>query len=117
MRWRSALAGDRSLEALNGLEVIAALRGCQPECNTSAHRGSRVACSESLREDLLELAPGCGEIVGQAKFELGVGEAKLTIVDVADVATGLQVLDRDSQLLSQFAERLDRRRACAGLDA
>jgi hypothetical protein len=63
MRWRSAFAGDRSLETLDGFEVIPALCRRESECHASANRGSHVTCGEGLREDLVELALGGGEIV------------------------------------------------------
>jgi len=59
---------------------------------------------------------GALDVLGKAELQLRVGDPELALVGVAQVASGLQVLDRDAELPGEHAESLDGRRARAGLD-
>ena len=114
-RGRCVIRGG-GLEPRAGRAVAPALGGGEPERDSRSYRRSRVAGSLCLGEDPLELLLRAREVVRQAKLELRIGEAKLSVVDLADVAARLEILDRDAELLRELAESLDGRRARSGLD-
>src|SRR2546422_7141735 len=109
----NALVLERGLQPFDRVEVIAALGGRKPEPNRSSTGRDPIARRVRVREDFLELLLGRGRVRLEAKLKLCVRELELAVVDLADVTAGLEILDRDPQLLRQLAERFDRRRACA----
>ena len=66
--------------------------------------------------DFLKPLLCCVRVRIESKLKLCVRELEFPVVDVADVTAGLEVLDRDPELLRQLAERLDRRRTCSRFD-
>src|SRR5215216_741796 len=101
------LAPARRLELLDGLEVVAALRRHEPESDLRADRGRRVSGGLGLLQNRSELRLDCACVLCEAELELGIGQAELPIVDLADVSPRFEVLDGDAQLLGELTERLD----------
>jgi hypothetical protein len=96
--------------------VVAAVRGGEAERDTGARRGAVVAGLGRLVEDLLQLRLGRFDVLRKAELELGVRDSELTLVDVAQIAAGLEVLNSDPELARQHPKRLHRRRARASFD-
>jgi hypothetical protein len=117
MRRRHGLVAQRCLEPLDGDEVLAPSRGGESERDPRPCRRDGIARGGSLVQDRLELLFRPREVVGEAELELGIRKPKLAVVDLADIAPGLQVFDGDTKLLRQLPKRLHRRRPCPGLDA
>src|SRR6185436_193571 len=113
---RDAFVLERRLQALDGVQMIAAVRGCKSEADRSAAGGGAVSCGARLREDFLEQLLGRARVRFEPKLELCIRKLQLTVVDLADVPARLQILDRDGELLGELPQRLDRRGACTRLD-
>jgi hypothetical protein len=113
---RDAFVLERRLEALDSVEMIAAVRGCKSEPDRSAARGGAVSCGARFREDFLEQLLGRARVGFEPKLELCIRKLQLTVVDFAEVPSRFQLLDRDPELLGELPQRLDRRRACTRLD-
>jgi hypothetical protein len=114
---RHRAADDRRLEVPDRAFVVAAAMGGVAERCPRARRDRCVARCRRLREQLLELELCILRVLAQAKLELGVAEPQLAFLGRAELGAGLEVVDRDLELLGEHAEGLDRGRARASLDA
>ncbi len=107
---------DRALEVLGGLGVPVQLRGDLAEADLGADRRRVVAGVVRLaRERGERFLRGFG-LAADPQLELGVGEAQLAFVDVAQLRARLEVLGRDAERARERAERLHGRTPRAGLD-
>ena len=113
-RGRHELGADHRRQVLDRLGVLAPRCRRQPEQDPRRRRRSDV-----------HLAFGVGEhgshgvtveLAFEPQPELLLGEAQLAQVRPAELRARLEVLGCDAQLLREHPERLDRRRARAGLD-
>ena len=106
----------RRLQALDSFEIAAALRRREAECHACANGGGDVARRDRLGVERCQLL-FCGrDVAVEPELELCIREPQFAIVDVANVAARLEVLDRHAELLRELSQRLDRRRARARLD-
>ncbi len=112
-----ALMLERGFQALDRVEMMAAVSGGEPEPNRRPTRRDAIACALCFGENFLELLLCSGRVRLEAELELCVRELELPGVDLADLTAGLEVLDGDGQFLRELAERLDRWRTCARFDA
>ena len=117
----TAARGDRrqfeaGLEPLDRVRVAAGSGRGETERDVRARGGDDVAGGDRLVAQPFELLLCLGRVVAEAELELCVGDPELALVGVADLGAGLEVIGRDTQLLGEHPQGLDRRAPRARLD-
>jgi hypothetical protein len=90
--------------------------GCEAERHAGARRGGYVPGANRFVEEPVESPCRFRGILREPQLELGVGDAKLALLALADLAAGLEVVGGDAELLGQDSKRFDGRPTRAGLD-
>jgi hypothetical protein len=104
------------LQAGDGVGVAACRGRCQPQRDVRARRGDQVAGDERFVPELGEPRLRVRRAARKPQLELGVGDAQLPLVRVADLRTRLEIVGRDAELAGKHPQRLHGRAPGASLD-